>query len=98
MCLAHASGSHLSDALWVGPPFQSRGVRISAKRVVERYTTVNGQGVVRVEVRQREASTVTLSPEGLEACRHYLAYPLQRRRTVDEVRVLRSGIVPTHAP
>ena len=57
--------------------FDLRGalLRIPAKRVVERYTTVNGRGVVRVEVEQREARIVTLSPEGLEACRHYLAYP-----------------------
>lgn len=57
--------------------FDLRGgvLRIPVKRVVERYTTVNGRGVVRVEVEQREARTVTLSPKGLEACRQYLAYP-----------------------
>ena len=50
-------------------------LRVPAKRVVERYATVAGHGVVRVAVDQREARIVRLSPEGLEACRQYLAYP-----------------------
>lgn len=54
---------------------RSETLRIPAKRVVERYTTVNGHGVVRVAVEQREARAVPLTPEGVEACRQYLAYP-----------------------
>ena len=50
-------------------------LRIPAKRVVERYCTVNGQSVIRVEVEQREARIVRLSSEGQEACRQYVAYP-----------------------
>jgi integrase len=50
-------------------------LRIPAKRVVERYATVNGNGVVRVEVERREGRVVKLSPDGLDACRQYLAYP-----------------------
>jgi hypothetical protein len=40
-------------------------LRIPAKRVVERYATVNGHGVVRVAVERREPRVVKLSPEGL---------------------------------
>lgn len=50
-------------------------LRIPAGRVVERYSTVDGHGVVRVVVEQREARVVKLSPDGLDACRQYLAYP-----------------------
>ena len=50
-------------------------LRIPAKRVFERHVTVNGHGVVRVEVEQREARNVKLSSEGLAACRSYVAYP-----------------------
>ncbi|MEQ1758557.1 MAG: site-specific integrase [Vicinamibacterales bacterium] len=50
-------------------------LRIPAKRVVERYTTVDGHGVVRVVVEQREPRVVNLTPDGLEASRQYLAYP-----------------------
>ena len=50
-------------------------LRIPAKRVTERYTTVNGHGVVRVVVEQREPRTVILTPDALDACRQYLAYP-----------------------
>jgi integrase len=50
-------------------------LRIPAKRVVERYTTVNGHGVTRVDVEQRPARTVRLGPEAMEASRQYLAYP-----------------------
>jgi integrase len=52
-------------------------LRIPAKRVLERYTTVNGHGVVRVEVEQRDARIVQLSPDALNACREYLAHPDQ---------------------
>ena len=51
------------------------GLRIPARRVLERYATVNGHGVVRVDVEQREARVVKLSPDGADACRQYLAYP-----------------------
>ncbi len=50
-------------------------LRIPAKRVVERYTTVNGHGVVRVVVEQRDSRVVNLTPDALDACRQYLAYP-----------------------
>jgi integrase len=50
-------------------------LRIPAKRVVERYTTKDGHGVVRVETRREQAREVKLGPEALEACRQYLAYP-----------------------
>src|SRR5216684_3458898 len=50
-------------------------LRIPPKRVVERYVTVKGHGVVRVAVEQREPRVVTLSTEALEACREYLGYP-----------------------
>jgi integrase len=50
-------------------------LRIPAKRIVERYTTVQGHGVVRVAVEQREPRVVKLDADGLDACRQYLAYP-----------------------
>jgi integrase len=57
--------------------FDLRGglLRIPPKRVVERFTTVKGHGVVRVEVEQQQARVVRLGREALEACRQYLAYP-----------------------
>ena len=50
-------------------------LRIPAKRIVERYTTKNGHGVVRVETRLEQAREVKLCAEALEACRQYLGYP-----------------------
>ena len=50
-------------------------LRIPAKRVVERYTTVRGHGHLRVVVEQREARVVKLGSEAMDACRQYLAYP-----------------------
>jgi integrase len=50
-------------------------LRIPAKRVVERYTTVRGHGRLHVVVEQREARAVKLGTEAMEACRQYLAYP-----------------------
>src|SRR5579871_5581638 len=50
-------------------------LRIPAKRVMERYTTVAGHGVVRVVVEQRQPREVRLTPDAIEACRQYLAYP-----------------------
>ncbi len=57
--------------------FDLRGgaIRIPAKRVVERFTTVRGHGVLRVTVEQQTPRIVRLGPEALEACRQYLAYP-----------------------
>jgi integrase len=57
--------------------FDLRGgvLRIPAKRVVERYTTVNGHGIVHVAVEPRQPRVVELDAEGLDACRQYLAYP-----------------------
>lgn len=50
-------------------------LRIPAKRVVERYTTVRGHSKLRVVVEQHEPRVVKLNAEALEACRQYLAYP-----------------------
>ena len=50
-------------------------LRIPAKRVVERYTTVRGHGVMRVAVEQQEARVIPLGSEAIAACRQYLAYP-----------------------
>jgi integrase len=50
-------------------------LRIPAKRVVERYATVNGHAVMRVGVEQREARIVRLGADSLEACRQYLGHP-----------------------
>jgi integrase len=50
-------------------------LRIPAKRVVERYTTVRGHGRLHVVVEPREPRVVKLTAEAMEACRHYLAYP-----------------------
>ena len=57
--------------------FDLRGARlhIPAKRVVERYTAVKGRGVIQIAAVQGEPRTVVLTPEGVEACRQYLAYP-----------------------
>lgn len=50
-------------------------MRIPAKRVIERYTTVRGHSRVRVVVEQREPRVVELSAEAIDACREYLAHP-----------------------
>jgi integrase len=50
-------------------------LHIPAKRVEERYVTVNGHGLVRVAIEHRERRDVTLSAEAVEACRAYLAHP-----------------------
>lgn len=57
--------------------FDLRGgtLHIPAKRVVKRYATAKGHGVVRVSVEQGEPRTVLVTPAGVEACRQYLAYP-----------------------
>ncbi|ODS56039.1 MAG: hypothetical protein ABS36_06295 [Acidobacteria bacterium SCN 69-37] len=52
-------------------------LRIPARRVVERFTTVNGRAVVRVETEAREARIVALARDALEACRAFLNYPIQ---------------------
>ena len=70
-------------------------LRIPAKRVVERYTTVGGHGRLRVVVEQREARVVKLGSEAMEACRQYLAYPdrYPGRWQADQVRVFRRRVV-----
>ncbi len=50
-------------------------LRVPAKRIVERYTTVKGHGVVRVAVEQAQPRVVILKREALEACRQYVDYP-----------------------
>jgi integrase len=55
--------------------FRTGQLRIPSKRVVERYTTVNGHGVVRVVVERREPRIVNLTPDAMDACRQYVAYP-----------------------
>lgn len=54
---------------------RARVLRIPAKRIVERYTTVNRHGVVRVAVEQGQPRVVELGPDALEACRGYVEYP-----------------------
>ena len=52
-------------------------LRIPARRVVERFTTVNGHAVVRVDTEQSQAREVTLGRDAVEACRQFLNYPGQ---------------------
>ena len=54
---------------------RGRTLRVPDRRIVERYRTVNGQSVLRVEVESRGARSVELTPEGVDACRAYMAYP-----------------------
>ena len=50
-------------------------LRIPPRRVVERFTTRNGHGVVRVDTEQRLGRVVALTPEAIEACRQFIDYP-----------------------
>lgn len=50
-------------------------LRIPPRRVIERFTTVNGHGVVRVETESREARLVSLSREAVDAGRTFVNYP-----------------------
>lgn len=50
-------------------------LHIPAKRVFERYVTVDGHGEIRVATEQRERRVVVLSADAVDACRQYLAHP-----------------------
>lgn len=52
-------------------------LRIPARRVVERFTTVKGRGVVRVETQQQRARVIELTREAVEVCRQFLSHPSQ---------------------